>query len=60
MYFSPFYQGGMKAVLWTDTVQTVVIFAGLTAVLIRGTMVLGGLDVAWKIAEKGQRIKFDE
>ncbi|KAL5018667.1 hypothetical protein ScPMuIL_004389 [Solemya velum] len=52
--------GGMKAVLWTDTVQTVVIFAGLTAVLVRGSMVLGGLDVAWKIADKGQRIKFDE
>jgi Na+/proline symporter len=43
----------MKAVLWTDTFQAGVILAGLLAVVIRGSMVVGGFGAAWDIANKG-------
>ncbi|XP_059152872.1 sodium-coupled monocarboxylate transporter 1-like isoform X3 [Physella acuta] len=52
--------GGMKAVLWTDTFQAGVIIAGLLAVLIKGSMVEGGFDKAWEIANLHGRIVFDE
>ena len=50
----------MKAVLWADTVQMFIIYAGMLALLIKGSTVLGGFDKAWIIAEKGKRIVFDE
>lgn len=52
--------GGMKAVVWTDSFQMLVMFAGMLALLISGSMKLGGLDVAWDIANKNQRILFFE
>ncbi|XP_062571734.1 sodium-dependent multivitamin transporter-like [Saccostrea cucullata] len=52
--------GGMKAVVWTDSFQMLVMFAGMLALLISGSMKLGGLDVAWDIAERNQRILFFE
>ena len=50
----------MKAVLWTDTFQAVVIFAGLLAVIIKGSMIQGGFDKAWEICEERGRVVFDE
>ncbi|KAK7484707.1 hypothetical protein BaRGS_00024115 [Batillaria attramentaria] len=52
--------GGMKAVLWTDTFQAGVIYAGLLAVLIKGSMVQGGFGNAWDIANNRSRILFDD
>lgn len=52
--------GGMKAVVWTDSFQMLVMFAGMLALLISGSLKLGGLDVAWDIANKNQRILFFE
>lgn len=52
--------GGMKAVLWTDTFQAGVIIAGLLAVLIKGSMIEGGFDKAWEIANDNGRILFDD
>ncbi|KAK7111789.1 hypothetical protein V1264_011365 [Littorina saxatilis] len=52
--------GGMKAVVWTDTFQSVIIIAGLLAVLIQGSIVTGGFAHAWKIADERDRIKFDD
>ncbi|KAK3091315.1 hypothetical protein FSP39_018871 [Pinctada imbricata] len=50
--------GGMKAVVWTDTFQMLVMFAGMLTLLIMGSLKLGGLDVAWDIANKNGRILF--
>ena len=50
----------MKAVLWTDTFQVMLMFAGLLAVLIRGSMDVGGLDLAWNITSQSGRVIFDE
>ena len=53
-------QGGMKAVLFTDSFQVGMMFAGLIAILIQGNVELGGFEEAWKKAEEGGRVEFDE
>ena len=48
----------MKAVLWTDVFQICMMFAGLIAVLIRGSMDFDGFSNIWKIVDEGERIEF--
>lgn len=50
--------GGLKAVVWADTVQMIVTVGSLLAVLILGTIAVGGVSETWKIAGEGQRIVF--
>ncbi|XP_063957351.1 sodium-coupled monocarboxylate transporter 1-like isoform X1 [Lytechinus pictus] len=52
--------GGLKAVVWTDTLQGIIMIVGVVALIIKGTMVVGGLDKVWQIAEQGDRIQFLE
>ncbi|XP_046554578.1 sodium-coupled monocarboxylate transporter 1-like [Haliotis rubra] len=52
--------GGMKAVLWANTFQALVIMAGLLAVLIQGSIVMGGFQNAWDIAGNRSRIYFHD
>ncbi|KAJ8318085.1 hypothetical protein KUTeg_003176 [Tegillarca granosa] len=52
--------GGMKAVLWTDTFQVGMMFAGLLAVLIRGSIEIGGFGNAWEKAYDSGRVVFDD
>lgn len=37
--------GGMKAVVYTDVVQSVIMFGAMFLVVIKGTLDIGGLDV---------------
>lgn len=37
--------GGMKAVIYTDLVQSLMMFAAMFLVIIKGTFDVGGLDV---------------
>ena len=53
-------QGGLRAVVWTDTFQTFVVMAGLIAITVQGSLDLGGLDKVWQIADHGGRIFFIE
>ncbi|KAK3589686.1 hypothetical protein CHS0354_015192 [Potamilus streckersoni] len=48
--------GGIKAVIWTDVFQAAVMFAGFFAVLIKGTMVIGGVGRTWEIADQKGRL----
>ena len=50
----------MKAVLWTDTFQVFMMFAGLLAVLIKGSIEVGGFEKAWQIAADSGRVTFSE
>ncbi|GFR57794.1 sodium-coupled monocarboxylate transporter 1 [Elysia marginata] len=50
--------GGMKSVVWTDVFQSVVIFAGIFTVLVKGTMDAGGVDKVWQIGKDSGRIKY--
>ncbi|CAH1272474.1 SLC5A8 [Branchiostoma lanceolatum] len=50
--------GGMKAVMWTDTFQVVVMVAGFLAVIIQGTIEVGGPARVWEINGQGERLEF--
>ena len=46
----------MKAVLWTDTLQMSIVYIGMLALLIHGSVILGGFSKAWDTADRGGRI----
>lgn len=48
--------GGLKAVVWTDVFQTVVMFTGQLAVIIVGVQQAGGLSDVWVKVRDGSRI----
>ncbi|XP_061899256.1 solute carrier family 5 member 6a [Entelurus aequoreus] len=48
--------GGLKAVMWTDVFQTVVMFAGQLSVIIVGAHQAGGIGEVWRKAMNGSRI----
>ncbi|ESP00210.1 hypothetical protein LOTGIDRAFT_141180 [Lottia gigantea] len=50
--------GGMKAVIWTDVFQTLVMIAGMLAVFIQGCINFDGMSEVWRIANEGGRITF--
>lgn len=54
------FQGGIKAVIWTDVFQIVVMFSGFVAIYIHGTVLVGGPAAVLEIANNGSRLNFDE
>ena len=52
--------GGMKTVLWTDSLQIMIMFAGLVCVLVEGSKAAGGFPHAWETAANNQRIFFTD
>lgn len=48
--------GGLKAVIWTDVFQTVVMFAGQLAVIVVGVLQTGGVSEVWRKVWEGNRI----
>lgn len=48
--------GGMKAVLWTDVFQAILMYLCLFAVLIKGSVDVGGIANVVKIARDGGRL----
>ncbi|XP_030410809.1 sodium-dependent multivitamin transporter isoform X2 [Gopherus evgoodei] len=42
--------GGLKAVIWTDVFQTLVMFAGQLAVIVVGTVKVGSMGRVWQLA----------
>ncbi|XP_067089692.1 sodium-coupled monocarboxylate transporter 1 isoform X2 [Osmerus mordax] len=48
--------GGLKAVIWTDVFQMVIMLAGFVAVIARGAVIQGGLGRIWEDASKGGRL----
>uniref|UniRef100_A0A3Q3JET9 Solute carrier family 5 member 8 n=1 Tax=Monopterus albus TaxID=43700 RepID=A0A3Q3JET9_MONAL len=49
--------GGLKAVIWTDVLQMVIMLAGFVAVIARGAVLQGGLTKIWEDADQGGRLK---
>ncbi|XP_053394704.1 sodium-dependent multivitamin transporter-like isoform X2 [Mercenaria mercenaria] len=52
--------GGMRTVVWTDTFQFVILYGGLTVILILSVMEIGSISAVFDLSLKGGRIKFDE
>lgn len=53
-------QGGMKAVIWTDVFQIVVMLSGFVAIFIYGTILVGGPALVLEIANNASRVNFNE
>ncbi|XP_047001708.1 sodium-coupled monocarboxylate transporter 1-like [Schistocerca americana] len=49
--------GGIKAVVWTDVVQTVFMFGGVLLVIFKGTADVGGFGVVWSRNLQSGRIE---
>lgn len=49
----------MKAVMWTDTLQALVMFMGMLAVIIQGCMIVGWEKV-WKDATESGRVNLNK
>ena len=54
-----FLQGGMKAVIWTDVFQGVVMLAGMTTIIVVGTVKVGSLGQVFDLAKKGHRLDIE-
>ncbi|KAL7884477.1 hypothetical protein AOLI_G00072470 [Acnodon oligacanthus] len=52
--------GGMKAVVWTDVFQVVVMLSGFIAIFTHGTLLVGGVSEVLHIATNGTRINFND
>ena len=46
--------------VWTDTIQMTIVYAGMLTLLIQGSIVLGGFGEAWDVAYRGGRIVLNE
>lgn len=51
-------QGGLRAVVWTDTLQTVLMVLGVLVVLTLGTVSVGGVGVVFSRAAATNRLEF--
>nr|XP_039269843.1 sodium-coupled monocarboxylate transporter 1-like isoform X1 [Styela clava] len=47
--------GGMKAVIWNDVFQSIIMIAGMFAVTIQGLITIGGVDKMMDALERGGR-----
>uniref|UniRef100_UPI00398E87B4 sodium-coupled monocarboxylate transporter 1-like isoform X5 n=1 Tax=Pristiophorus japonicus TaxID=55135 RepID=UPI00398E87B4 len=52
------YEGGLKAVIWTDVFQMGIMISGFLAVIIRGVVVQGSFERIWNISYHGGRLNF--
>ncbi|CAG0924109.1 unnamed protein product [Notodromas monacha] len=50
--------GGLRAVVWTDAFQVVVMFLGLLVIIVYGTIQVGGAGEVWRIASENDRANF--
>uniref|UniRef100_A0A914UKK3 Sodium-coupled monocarboxylate transporter 1 n=1 Tax=Plectus sambesii TaxID=2011161 RepID=A0A914UKK3_9BILA len=48
--------GGLKAVVWTDAFQALIMYAGFIAIVLQGTIQVGGVGKVWAIASEGGRL----
>lgn len=53
-----FTQGGAKAVVYTDTFQTLVMVVGVIVVIVQGCVEVGGGPAVWEINQENGRIEF--
>lgn len=53
-----FLKGGLKAVVWTDTLQTILMFGGVIFVMVYGTIKVGGPSVVMERTISGDRLEF--
>lgn len=50
--------GGLRAVVWTDTLQFVLMIGACIAVIVLGISSVGGFMEVWEAADRGKRLIF--
>ena len=45
----------MRAVIWTDVLQSTIMFTGMIVVVVFGILNVGGVGAVIKLAERGNR-----
>ncbi|XP_054710071.1 sodium-coupled monocarboxylate transporter 2-like [Uloborus diversus] len=50
--------GGIKAVVWTDFFQSVMMYASVLIIVIKGAIDIGGFDLVFERSFEGDRIEF--
>ena len=56
MKYKNCYQGGIKAVVWTDVFQMIIMLFGLVVVVTLGCVRMGGVVQVLAIADLGDRL----
>lgn len=54
------YLGGIKAVIWTDVIQIVIMYGVMLLIIIKGTMSVGGLGVVIERNWESERFEAPE
>ena len=49
--------GGIKAVIWTDVIQIVIMYGVMVLIMVKGTLNVGGLGVVWERNWNSSRIE---
>ncbi|KAJ8311684.1 hypothetical protein KUTeg_011039 [Tegillarca granosa] len=52
------FMGGLKAVVWVDAFQGVIMLAGLIAIVAQGTISVGGFNKVWDLNKQCDKINF--
>jgi len=47
----------MKAVMWTDTLQLIIMYGAMLTVILKGVKDVGGDWVIWESAHEGNRLE---
>ena len=56
--FNLYYQGGIKAVIWTDVFQALIMVIGFVSISIQGTKKVGSYEKVWQTCLDNDRIDF--
>ena len=59
-YMGLSFQGGIKAVVWTDAFQVVIITVGMLTLLIKGLLEVGSVDLVIQKVKDGGRMPYFE
>ncbi|XP_022311982.2 sodium-coupled monocarboxylate transporter 1-like [Crassostrea virginica] len=52
------FMGGLKAVVWVDAFQAIIMFGSLLTIVVKATLEVGGFSRVWELNEEWGRINF--
>lgn len=52
------FQGGLKAVVWTDVIQTIIMFGAMILVIVKGSYIVGGFGEVIRRNWESDRIEY--
>ncbi|XP_033731569.1 sodium-coupled monocarboxylate transporter 1-like [Pecten maximus] len=50
--------GGLKAVIWVDAFQFLIMMSGILVIIVKGVLEVGGFGEMWKINQEWNRVNF--